>query len=341
MIARLQTLLAPLSRATEPWWRAGMSLSDHGGFELAGYLAYMGLISLFPFLVFLTALIGFLGDAQTAETVVSEMFRYMPDQVAATLEAPVRNVMEDRRGDLVTLGILGTIWAASNGVEALRVALGKAYGDREQRSFLRRRLESVFVVLIAAVLLILASALLVLGPLALQIADAIYQMTGDDSLWLSDAERVILLVFRYLFGAAFLTGVLIALHRWLPPVRHSFKSLAPGVLMTLTLWLAASTGLSLYLQSVADYGATYGALGGAIVVLLFFYLTAVIFLYGAELNGQFRKLNYRPRWMRRHRRPVGEALRGAAPTPLPVEGEAKAEPAPAPTITTVSHTRNP
>jgi hypothetical protein len=106
------------------------------GLELSGYIAFTAFLSLFPFLIFLAALAGFLGDRETADAFIDAMFEFMPADVAKTLAPAVREVVGARQGGLLTFGILATLWFASNGFEALRTGLNRAYGVAEQRAML-------------------------------------------------------------------------------------------------------------------------------------------------------------------------------------------------------------
>lgn len=263
-------------------------LIAHEGFELAGYLAFTALFSLFPFLIFLAALAGFLGDAQAANAFIDFLFEFTPADVAETLAPAVREVMDSRRGDLMTIGIVIALWTASAGVEALRVVLSRAYGVEDNRSMVMLRLQSIGLVIVASFAFFIASVTVIAGPLIWQFVDGLFGLGTD--------VRLIWVVARYIIGVATLFAVLLALHRWLPPRRFPWRDLAPGVLVTLVLWVLVSSGLSFYLGTLGDWSATYGALGGVVITLMFLYLVAIAFILGAELNAFI--------WRRRHPRRV-------------------------------------
>jgi membrane protein len=270
-------LSARLSRYANPWIAAVGQMLKNGSFELSGHLAFTAFLAVFPFLIFLAALFGLFGDQQTAQTLVTFLFRFAPHDVAETLAQPIFKVMTAHRQDLLTLGIFGTLWAASSWFEAMRLALNTAYDIEEKRAAWKRRLQSVLFVIGSAVVLVVASSAIVLGPIALQIVERIVPISEQvATLWH---------VGRYLVGGLLFGLFLLGLHQYLPPRRHRWRMLFPGVLVTLLFWLVVSTGLSLYLSIGGGYESTYGALGGVVVTLLFFYSSSLVFIFGAELNS--------------------------------------------------------
>jgi membrane protein len=272
-------LSARLVRYANPWIAAVGKMLRNGSFELSGHLAFTAFLSLFPFLIFLTALFGLIGDAQTAQTLVTFLFRFAPHDVAQTLSEPLFKVMTVHHSDLLTLGILGTLWAASSWFEAMRLALNTAYDIKEQRAAWKRRLQSIAFVIASAAVLLVASSSIVLGPIAWKLIQRIVPV--------SDELGVLWHVGRYLVGGLLFGIFLLGLHQYLPPVRHRWRFLLPGVLVTLVFWLVVSTGLSIYLAVGANYEATYGTLGGVVITLLFFYSSSLVFIFGAELNSTY------------------------------------------------------
>ena len=252
-------------------------LDGHGGIELAGNLAFTGVLALFPFLIFLVALAGLIGDADAAGRVIAWMFSFLPADVANVLAPVVSEVMKRPRGGLLTFGIIGTIWVASGGIEALRTALNRAYHATERRPFWLRRLQSIAFVFAGAVIMIVVSALIIVGGLVSDYIGEVPVVPGlTQELWN---------VVRLGVGALLLGGALLGLHRWLPGCALPLARLLPGVLLTTVLWIAVASSFTLYLDNFGRYDVTYGSLGGAILTLFFFYVTALIFMAGAEINA--------------------------------------------------------
>ena len=258
-------------------WQAGIDLVSDDGLVMAGHLTFIALISLFPFLIFLMALAGFLGQTEAGSEAVAFMLTQMPADVSAALEKPILDVLQETRGGLLTLGILTSIWTASSGLEAARIGLNRAYYTGYRPPIWRSRLESIGLVIVTSGVLIIAMLLLVLGPLAWLAATTLLQLPAA---WEEGWHAI-----RYGFGAGILFLVVTGLYTILPAARLKPRWVIPGALLTVALWIAVATGFSLYLANFAAYSVTYGSLGGVVVALIFFYAMAAIFLYGAEVNA--------------------------------------------------------
>ena len=251
------------------------------GLELSGYIAFTAFLSLFPFLIFLAALAGFLGDRATADRFIEAMFEFMPADVAETLAPAVREVVGARQGGLLTFGILATLWFASNGFEALRTGLNRAYGVTEQRPIWWLRLQSIAFVISGGLIILFLSLVVILGPL-------VWKALGPTVHQVLETE----LVFgtaRYVFAAVLLFGALVMLHRWLPNTRQAFARILPGVGASTVLWLLGAGLFAWYVGHLADYAVYYGSLGGVAITLMFFYVSAIIFIFGAEINAVWRE----------------------------------------------------
>jgi membrane protein len=262
----------------EAAWRLVMK---EEGLELSGYIAFTAFFSLFPFLIFLAALAGFLGDRETADDFNAAMFDFMPPDVAETLAPAVREVIGSRQGGLLTIGILTTLWFASNGIEALRTGLNRAYGVSEERAMWRLRMQSVAFVIAGGFIIFFLSLAVLLGPL-------IWRVLGpaiDDVL----ATELVFVSVRYLVATFLLWGALMLLHRWLPNTKQAYSRVLPGVCVSTVLWLVMASLFSWYIGHLARYSAFYGSLGGVAITLFFFYISAIIFIFGAELNAVWRE----------------------------------------------------
>ena len=264
-----------------PYRAAWRLVMQDEGLELSGYIAFTAFFSLFPFVIFLAALAGFLGDRETADDFIAAMFGFMPDDVAGTLAPAVREVIGARQGGLLTIGILTTLWFASNGIEALRAGLNRAYGVSEQRAMWWLRLQSIAFVVAGGLIVFFLSLAVILGPLIWRVLGPVV----DDFL----GTELVFFTVRYLVAVLLLWGALMLLHRWLPNTKQAYLRVLPGVCATAVLWLAGASLFSWYIGHLADYSAFYGSLGGVAITLMFFYITAIIFIFGAEVNAVWRE----------------------------------------------------
>jgi membrane protein len=265
-------------------WQAYYNFDKDNGWMMAGHIAYMGLFALFPFLIFLVALAGFLGQGEAADISVELGLELLPADVASALKPAIYEVRNAPHAGLITFGVLATLWASSSGLEALRHALNLAYDVADQPAFWRTRLESVLLTVLAAVVVIVVMVLLVVIPLVLGTIQLVFskEAGAPPPQFLAGGARDAL-------GFLLLLGLLMLLYRVLPNVRLRAMEVVPGALLAWALWLAAVWGYSVYLQSVPSFSVTYGSLGGIVVTLFFFYISALLFVFGAEFNSVLRR----------------------------------------------------
>jgi membrane protein len=268
-------------------WRTIGSLLSHYGLELAGHLAFTAMLALFPFLVFLAALGGLIGGQDVIRTLLDFLFRFAPVDVARTLSTPIVEVLSHRPKGFLTLGLVFAIWAASSGVDALRLTLNRAYGFVERRSIVRLKLLSILAVLIGGGFVFVVAVFVIVGPLLWEVLRWIFPLSMDDErLWI---------LSRYVLGSLLIAGLTAVLHRFLPAHAPKWREILPGAIITSLLILILAGLFADYLADLGSYGATYGALAGVVVTLLFFYLTALIFIFGAELNTSIHRAALRRR----------------------------------------------
>lgn len=260
--------------------RAADQFVAHEGFELSGYAAFTALLSLFPFLLFLTALSGYLGDAGVAERLLAIAFEFAPEDVVETLRPVIFEVLTQRHASVLTVSIAFALWSASSGLEALRTILNRSYDIVETRPLWVLRPQSVLIVVLSATLATIASGVIIFGPALLKLLRwLLVDPLLSDAAWAS---------LRYGLAAAIATGGLASLHLTLPNARLSLRMVWPGAVATALLWLGGASLFTIYVDNFANFSITYGSLGGIILTLLFFYVTAILFAYGAELNAALR-----------------------------------------------------
>ena len=247
------------------------------GWAIASHIALSTLMSLFPFLILVTALAGFIGSKELADEVARILLAAWPEAVAAPLATQMHSVLTTARGDLLTIGVVLALYFSSSGVESLRIGLNRAYNITEVRGWWRLQLESIGYVLISAVALLAMALLVVLGPL-------IFATAVQYASWLGPFAPLINFL-RLAVASSVLIVALFIVHKWLPAGRRRLSEIAPGVLATLILWLLAGEIFGRYLSDFAyTYVTYYAGLASAMIALVFLYLVASIFLYGGELN---------------------------------------------------------
>ncbi|SHO63596.1 membrane protein [Pseudoxanthobacter soli DSM 19599] len=257
--------------------RAFSHFNDDDGWAMASHVALQILLSLFPFLIVVAAIAGAIGSEELAGEVTELVFETWPKEVARPIAEQAHEVLTRNHTSAITLGLLFSFWFASNGVEAIRSALNRAYRLVETRSYVMRRLQSFLFVCLGAFGLLSLAILVVFGPL---LWDAIVWRAP----WLANMERGV----RYLrlgVATAVLGIVLVASHVWLPCGRRGVLEILPGVVVTLVAWLVAGAGFGFYLHRFATYSNTYAGLANVTVAIVFLYLISTLFLAGAEINA--------------------------------------------------------
>lgn len=243
---------------------------------LAGYIAYASMLSGMPFLIFAVSVGAFVIGETGSEEAIAAMFKAVPRHVGQTIEPVLRQVLENRSGSIATISLLGTLWAASNGVEAIRTGLDRAYDVAESRGFLQRRIVALVFVLIGFVTFASLAILIVFAPLIFHLIELLSPVEIPGTA----------LLIRYAAGGSLLIGFLWLMHRLLPSQNMAGYRLMPGVLISVVIWGLVASAMSVYLAFAPSYTLTYGTLAGVIVTLLFFYITAIAIIFGAEVNAE-------------------------------------------------------
>jgi membrane protein len=248
------------------------------GWAIASHISLSVLMSMFPFIIVVTELAGFIGSQNLADEVARLIFAAWPKEVAGPLAGEIHRVLTTTRGGVLTFGAVFAIYFASSGVESLRIGLNRAYGLTEQRRFWLLRLESIGYVMVSAIASLALAFFVVLGPLIFRAASAY-------APWIEPLERHYDIA-RYGIGGLVIAVSLFILHMWLPAGRRSLGTVWPGIAATLLLWFLVGFAFGRYLAGFAyTYVTYYAGLASAMIALVFLYYSAWIFIYGGELNA--------------------------------------------------------
>ena len=242
----------------------------------ASALAYQMLFSLFPFILFLIALIGFLHLPDFFSWLRLQSELVLPPQALEQVN-PVIDQLQQSKGGLLSVGIVIALWTASAGVRLMMSAMNAAYDVVEGRPIWKRFPLSIFYTIGLAGMLLAAAALMVLGPqvmswLAGQVGLEAFVVT----LWTILRWPVIVLLMMVAVAVMYYV---------MPDVEQKFRFITPGSVLAVVVWIAASLGFAFYVKTFADYNAMYGSIGAIIVLLLYFYISAAVLLLGAEMNA--------------------------------------------------------
>lgn len=252
-------------------------------FGLAAQLAYFFLLSLFPFLLFLVNLVGFfpLDEDMILQLIVD----YAPPQVYHLIESNLLTLIHTHNGGLLSIGIIGTLWAASNGVNAVTKALNRAYGIRPKRIFIVYRFLSILLTIGMFLVVIVALLLPVSGRM---IGEYFFSFFGSSHEFLQIWET-----FRWVTSSIIFFIALLALYKLAPHRRVYFRNVVWGALFSTFGFQLVSWVFSFYVSSLRNYSTMYGSLGAVIVLMVWFYLFGIIVLLGGVLNAYLHERTIR------------------------------------------------
>lgn len=251
--------------------------NDQGGFVRSSHVAMSMMLALFPFILFVVAMAGALSRDVDRAKLIEFFFGVWPDEIATPIVSEIQAVLAADSVQLMTIGGVLALYFASNGVDAVRVALSYAYRDVDPRPFWKTRLLCVAFVLVGGALALFAVTVGFGIPAYFRfVAQAIPDVLVT---WAHSP------VMQSAVTLGILTIAVAACHLWLPGTPHGLRQTWPGVLLTVVMWVAAVWVFSIYVSYFADYSATYAGLAGAMAALIFLYLMAAILIFGAEFNA--------------------------------------------------------
>ncbi|WP_370931423.1 YihY/virulence factor BrkB family protein [Bartonella sp. DGB1] len=246
------------------------------GFVYASHLAFSCLLALFPFLIFVTSLASsiswIVGAENLSQFIVGLIFDNGPQEITAPISQEIYKVLSKPESSILTLSILATLYFAASGVDALRVALNRAYGLIETRSWLFLRVQHILFIVIFSLFLVFFSLLFIIMPCS------DFYLSGSVVLQYLNSNKSTLALLSLILGILFS-------HIFLPNQSLKLLQIIPGIIVSFILWGIGSYCFILYLKNLANYFSTYAGLASIVIVMIFLYLMGLIFIYGAEFNS--------------------------------------------------------
>lgn len=244
---------------------------------LSAQLAYFFLLSLFPFLMFIVTLIGYLPfDDRMVITVLAE---YLPEDVVFMIDENLKEIMNNRSGGLLSISIIGTLWSASNGFNAITRSFNKAYGVKPARNFILNRIIAIGLMFSMVAAIIIALLFPVFGRLIgeyvlvnVPLPETIVDM-WDVLRWVSSSVMFFVVFF--------------VLYKLAPNKKMKENHVLYGTIFATVGWQLTSYGFSYYVETLGNYSLTYGSLGTVIVLMIWFYLSGIIITTGGVINAHF------------------------------------------------------
>ncbi|MCD7032741.1 YihY/virulence factor BrkB family protein [Metabacillus sp. GX 13764] len=250
-------------------------IQKHDLGDLAAVLAYYFLLSLFPLLIFLLTLLPYFQiDPNTVSKFVSQM---APGDSSELITKQINGLISKPNGGLLSFGILATIWSASNATNAVIRSLNVAHTIEESRPFWKVRLMAILLTFALVIGIVMTLVLPVFGDVILNTVQSLFPETAvTDGLFA---------LIRFLISFVLIALILGVIYYFSPDVKLKVRDIYLGAIIGTILWQILSFAFSLYVSSFANYQATYGSLGGVIVLLTWLYLTGFVILIGGEINA--------------------------------------------------------
>lgn len=249
--------------------------------QMAAALSYYFVLSLFPALIFLSAVVAFLPVPDLFGQSLSLMGRFLPPDSMGLVRKVLADVITPNRGAFLSFGLLGTLWTASGGFSATIEALNVAYDVEDDRPFWKTRPLAVGLALVTGALLLVALSVMIVGP----------RFGG----WLAGKVHlsiVFVLLWPYIHWSIAIGFTVLAvevLYFWAPNVKQRFWATLPGAIIAVACWIALSYLLGVYFRHFANFNKTYGTLGAVVALMTWLYWTGFAMLVGAELNSELAK----------------------------------------------------
>ena len=247
----------------------------------AGYaaaLAYYFLFALFPFFLFLTALLGYLPIPNLMDQIMGSLAQVMPEEALSLVQDNVGSLVSQQRGGLLSFGILAALWTSSSAITAISDALNHAYDVEEGRPFWKLRGMAILLTMGLSIFLILSIVLLMFGP---QIGGWLADFVG-----LGKAFEIAWNILRWPVILVLVITAIAAIYYFAPDVEQSWKWITPGSVFAVVLWILISLGFSYYVNNFGSYDETYGTIGAIIVLLTWMYVSGFVILVGGEINAE-------------------------------------------------------
>lgn len=248
---------------------------------LGAQLAFFFLLSIFPLLIFLITLLPYLNIAE--DQIYNFMENIVPGEIYLLIEETLSEVLTQENRSLLSIGLIATIWSASLGMNALIKSLNKSYGVEENRPILIARGMAIITTVLMIFILLIALALPIFGQ---QLGIFIFSLLGLEEGFLETWNAL-----RFTIPPLIIFAVAAVIYWTAPNVKLDIRSVLPGSAFTAIGWMAVSYGFSIYINNFGNYSATYGGIGGVIILMLWLYASSILLMVGGQINAVMQSRN--------------------------------------------------
>jgi membrane protein len=263
---------------TELFKRTGREMMADDALSLAAQLAYYFFLALFPALLFLVAIVSYIPVQNLMDRITEMLARVAPTEVITIIRDQIENIAHQENGGLLTIGMLGTIWSSSSGVNAIISTLNQAYDIQEGRPWWKVKAIALGLTLALGVFVVLSFILVVAGPtLAEKVAEWFSLGAAFEWTWK---------ILQWPLVFVLISLAMAMIYYFAPDAEQDWIWISPGSVLATVLWVLISLGFKLYVSNFGSYNATYGTIAGVIVLMLWFYVSSLAVIAGAELNAE-------------------------------------------------------
>ncbi|MDX2083453.1 MAG: YihY/virulence factor BrkB family protein [Rickettsiales bacterium] len=255
---------------------------NQDGVEHAGYLAFLIILSLFPFLIFLISIVGLIGASEVGIKAIHSILDAAPKEMAEALSPRIYEIISGPPQTFLTIAIIGVIWTASSSVEGCRTILNRAYRVHYPPPYFLRRLISIIEFFVIIFIIVSGIIIFVVAPNILQ--------KIEQEFLINLHINYNFFYIRYLAIFFLLICATSLLYYALPNSKQKFSQTVPGSILTVFLWIGLEHCFAIYLENFHQFSFVYGSLAGVMISLIFFYLISLIFIFGAEFNYHFHRI---------------------------------------------------
>ena len=267
-----------LGTAAIKTWRG---MQKNHTLAIAAGLSYYFVLSLFPAMIFAAAVLGYLPLPNLFDQLLGGLSKVMPPDSMAVVRKTLESVFTPNRAGLLSFGMLFTLWSTSGGFSAIIEGLNVAYDVPETRPIWKTRLLALELTFVVGVLMITALGVLIVGP---EFGSWVARHTGTTTLFAWIWPHL-----RWFVAVGFTVLAVELLYFLAPNIKQRFWATLPGAIFSVAAWILASIGLGIYLREFPNYNKTYGSLGAVIALMLWFYISGIILLVGAEFNAEYTR----------------------------------------------------
>ncbi len=254
----------------------------HGGSENAGYLAFSIIFAIFPFMIFFTIIIGYIGQTEIGIKLIEILEDTLPEDIVKTLLPVIDNVIHGPKGGILSIATLTLIWSASSLVQGLKGVLDKAFRIKSNNSYFLGRLGSIIKFLLMTIFIIISIFATIIFPKILLVINKFVPIHYNPDNILVFLKPFLLSIFLFIF--------IESIYYIIPSKQTRPKDVFWGSILTLIGWTISLKVLTFYLQKIAKFQVVYGSLAGIIITLFFFHIMAIILIFGAEFNYNMREV---------------------------------------------------